>query len=314
MKLKTTIILLSLFICSNTGWADSDTTNLKDLIHINLRAGYIGTTWSPKGTEPITVSTYGRSMTFAELELAHPFRVFGEELDFVEIPQLRIETNSGYKSEGGGFPDVIPITLSGNPYLLTSIKVVFFDFLSYQISNEKFDVNYSDPAGWDQEEGSDISEYNRVLTNSKKDLEVGVIGSLDENIHNTMLEIGYFRSNMKYPILNIYDTETTRNYQLDHKRLITDGLYVIAHTKPVPLIWPMHSQVKLKVGDKFSVEFLFRHETNAFKRIRLGLALSGSWSWISRYEDEFGDDIDVKSNQPSDRRFKLSIYSVMELF
>ena len=54
--------------------------------HLELRAGYTGSFWSPKGIEPYQVNTYGRSMAYAELAVVHPLLVVSEALDFIEIP------------------------------------------------------------------------------------------------------------------------------------------------------------------------------------------------------------------------------------
>ncbi|MFH0883260.1 MAG: hypothetical protein V2A56_09770, partial [bacterium] len=231
---------------------DSVSTESGWVPHLEVRAGYTGSFWSPRGIEPYQVNTYGRSMAYAELAVVHPLLILSEALDVIEMPSLRIETNMGYSAESGELVEILPDAVRENPYLSGSGWLTFFQFVSLRYRSERFHAAIQDPRAFSE---GYTGEGVYKVENQLRDVEVGLIGSPDGRLHETMIEIGVFRTWMTRPTLTTFNATSGTEYpnllMFDARY---DGVYMALNTAPQPDIWPLETQVMLRLGAMLGVE------------------------------------------------------------
>jgi hypothetical protein len=252
-------------------------------------------------------------MFYAELAIQHPLIIFGRAFDIVEIPRLRIETNFGYSASGGGFTDLIPESIRNNPYLRTSSWLTFFTWFSIRYREERFSATISDPRQWSNNTFDSFSTSTLQSDNHMRDLEIGLIGSPDGEIHDTMIEMGYFRSVLQWPVVEIGFNGEDYSYYLVQRDFTVDGIYASLNTTPIKGVWPMHSQMMVRVGEVYGLDLRFHYEHVLMKDWSVGLELDGSWRIWTGYEDETGTNVEIISNNPRDTRYRLTLYTVLVL-
>jgi len=283
---------------------------------LEIRVGYTGTMWTPKGLEPYVVNNYGREMFYGELAVIHPLLTLGEAFDIVQIPRLRVETNFGYTRTESAFEEAIPRSLRDNAYLRTTGWFTFWEWFSFRYREERYDVSVSLPGEWAYDEysgGGDALPIQNVQ-NHMTDLEMGVIGSLDGRIHETMIEIGYYQSAVYWPMVALYENpEFGSSYFLQQKEITVQGVYFSLNTRPNPDGWPMHTQLMARVGGALGMEARFRYEHKILQRWFMGLELDASYRIISNYTDENDEQFRISHNNPRDVRYQLTLYSLFVL-
>ena len=295
---------------------DQDESVLGGPFRLELRAGYTGTMWTPKGLEPYEVNNYGRKLLYAELAVLHPLLVVGEALDIVRIPRLRVETNFGYTASGGGVQDMSPRALRNNAYLRSTGWLTVWQWFSFRYREEIFDVTIADPRDWilDQETIQPGFELSRKVRNRMTDLEIGLIGSPDGEIRNTMIEVGYYHSSLSWPMVLQYSDPEWGNYEiLKQQEFTLEGVYFALNTQPIPRVWPMQTQFMLRTGGALGLDARFRYEHQMLSRWFLGLELDASYRIISNYKDENDEEYIIKNNNPRDVRYRMTLYTVFVL-
>ncbi len=304
-------------VAQSTG-AD-DESEMERLVQVDLRGGYTGTLWSPKGLGTYEVESYGRNMLYAELSIKHPFLIINEALDFIQIPRLRIESNMGYSQQYGSFRELIPETVRNSPYLRTDSWLTFFRFFSFRYQDEKFDAKLVDQRIWLYDEDRDAESYIRNVTNRLRDLEIGIIGSVDGEVHETMLEVGYYQSLMHWPIVQPESDSQSgneRRYFLEQKDLRLSGIYFALNTEPIEHVWPLYSQFMVKLGQLFGVDARFRFERTVLPWWRLGVSLDASWRMLEMGYDKQGELIKFEEQgleEPSETRYRLTLFTSFRL-
>ncbi|MBZ0265666.1 hypothetical protein K8I28_13465, partial [bacterium] len=53
---------------------------------LQLRAGFTGSYWNPKGIDPYQLDTYGRTYAYVDVAAMHPLLFLGEGFDLISIP------------------------------------------------------------------------------------------------------------------------------------------------------------------------------------------------------------------------------------
>ena len=305
-KITAFVLTVMLIIPAVPAHAQSESSdNAAWMPHLEARAGFSGSFWSPKGIDPYQVNTYGRSMAYAELALVHPLLVFSEALDVVEIPTLRIETNMGYSAQSGALVEILPDAVRENPYLSGSGWLTLFQFISLRYQSEKFRAKIQDPRAFSLEyTGETIYE----IENSLRDVEIGLIGSPDGELHETMIEIGVFRTWLTRPTLTQYDaasgTEFPNLYMFNARY---DGVYFALNTEPQPEIWPLETQMMLRLGAILGVELRLSFDRPVWKNARVGVTGDIAWRSFNYSYDKFGEV--VKDNtSDSDFRMRATLY------
>ncbi|MBS1260846.1 MAG: hypothetical protein MAG453_00162 [Calditrichaeota bacterium] len=278
---------------------------------LELRAGYTGTMWTPKGIEPYEVQTYGRNLLYGELALHHPLLILGRAFDVFDIPRLRVETNFGYSTASGGFQDLIPGAIRRNPYLRTTSWMTFFRWFSFRYRVERFNASVSDPRDWLADYGdSPTLRTPGEITNQMRDIEIGVIGSTDGEIHDTMIELGYFHSALQWPIVERAWNGLDDVDFLVQREVSAEGMYLSLNTTPIEGVWPMYSQFIVRWGGAFGLDARFKYEHELIRRWSIGLELDASWRLLNGYEDELDTQVEIKNNNPRDTRYRLTLYTV----
>jgi hypothetical protein len=283
---------------------------------LEIRAGYTGTMWTPKGLEPYVVNNYGRELFYGELAVLHPLLTLGEAFDIVQIPRLRIETNFGYTRTESAFEEAIPRSLRDNAYLRTTGWFTFWEWFSFRYREERYDVSVSRPSDWVYDEftgeGSFPSIHN--VENRMTDLEMGIIGSPDGRVHETMIEIGYYHSAVLWPmVIQDINPEFGSSIFLTQKEIAVQGIYFALNTQPNPELWPMDTQFMVRIGGALGLDARFQYEHEMLKRWFLGLELDASYRVINNYTDENDEQFIIKDNNPRDVRYRLTLYSLFVL-
>lgn len=295
---------------------DRETSFFGGPFALSLRAGYSGTMWQPEGLGPFDVKSYGRNLLYAEIAIHHPLLIINEALDIVNIPRLRVESNFGYSTQSAGFIDVLPQMIRGNPYLRTTAWMTFWQFFSFRYRSERFDATLTN-----RYELAGLLETPEIygtldMTNKVRDLEIGLIGSTDGEIHDTMIEIGYYHSRFAWPIVQIGQDEYTSWYVLKQADYVVQGLYGGLNTTPIEGIWPMYSQFLVRVGGAFGIDVRFKFEREVLSRLALGIELDGSWRVLQNYETDVEGHVDLSEldDHPRDIRYRLTLYTILTVF
>lgn len=317
MKLRFQITVLSLvllFTFPRILRAEAPiTTGLRP--QLVARAGYTGSYWSPHNIEPYEISSYGRKHAYAEVGLLHPLIVFGEAFDLIQVPSFRVETNFGYSSGEASFRELLPDAVLDKPYLRTTTWLTLFKYVTLRYRNERFDATFSDPrtfmAGY-----TGPYSYNTVIR--MRDLEVGLIGSPDGQLYDTMVEIGIYRSWMTRPVLGGYATDDGSGTlvstlpELMMYEGAYDGVYMGLVTEPIDKVWPIRSQAIIRLGGMLGLEVRLSWDRKVMEKMRVGL--EGEWAWHS-YEysyDEYG--VIVEETNSRDVRMRVTLYVWYQLF
>ncbi len=281
------------------------------LPHLEVRAGYTGSFWSPKGIEPYQVNTYGRSMAYAELALVHPLLVFSQALDVIQIPSLRIETNMGYSAESGALVEILPDAVRENPFLAGSGWLTFFQFVSLRYRSERFHATIQDPRAFD------ISFTGKGLLqieNRLRDVEVGLIGSPDGRMHDTMIEVGVFRTWMTRPTLSSFGSSNGSEFpDLLMFEARYDGVYLALNTEPQPDVWPLETQVMLRLGAMLGLDLRLSFDRPLWRSARFGVTGDIAWRTFNFSFDKYGQAVQDNSND-RDLRMRVTLYVRARLF
>lgn len=311
MTLIVLIVMITLVLPANGQTIAEEETPSLLMPAVDLRAGYSGTMWTPKNLEPFEVNSYGRNLFYGEVSILHPLAFLGEAFDIFNVPHLRIETNMGYSEESGSLNDLMPSSARENPYWRASGWTTFFDFVSFRYNVEKFDVHLIDARA----SFGEVSDNTFARTENRiREIEIGIVGSPDGEIHETMVEIGYYRSTMNWPVVKYREEfgKVVTPY-ITQQEFEVEGLYGALNTDPIPRIWPIRTQFMVRLGNTFGIDLRFNREITIKDRLDVGLALSASWRFIQSGFDEYDDKVefDVK---PSDTRYKLHLYTKFRLF
>jgi len=309
-------ILLFLSIIVSSAFAGDVLFLSQDDLSVDLKGGYTGNYWSPKGLGPFEVDTYGRSMIFGELAVNHPLLIFGEKYDMISMPRFRVESNFGFDSEDGSIRQVLPSKFSTNPYLKTTTWLTIMEFLSVRFINEKFYAILNDPRYWNQDLFNSDTEYVREVKNSISDVEIGILGSPDGEFDQTLWEIGYYRSQMKWPLLRFQPNSTTE-FSLAQEDIGLQGFYLVLNTEPFEPIWPLYSQLKVHLGEILGFDIKLQFEREANKKLRFGVDFDYSWH-LMIYSDEDAERFSTPTEKlvdedPRHTRMRVTIYTAFNL-
>jgi hypothetical protein len=313
------ILLIILFALPLSIYAEINTPSeqkLKKLLSLELRAGFIGTTWSPQGLATYEVETYSRSMMYAEVRLAHPFFVINEAFDFISFPSLRIDSNMGFNSEQGEFGQLIPAFITENPYMRTFAWMTVFEDISFRYRNEKYVVGLQEQQNLTIDGTPEVKYDETSVTNSIKEIEIGLIGSLDNDFKITIIELGYYRRDMNWPIVDgFYDSLTrTTTYVMNHRSIWMQGAYAALH---LDLAWttvPLTGQLYLHIGNATGFDLRLKYESRSTRKISFGGEAEGSFKRFSAYHENSEFDKTSRINTPTETRFRISIYSKFSIF
>ncbi len=311
------ILLIILFSLPLSIYAEINAPSeekLKKLLSLELRTGFIATTWSPQGLATYEVQTYSRSMLYAELKLAHPFFVMNEAFDIISFPSLRIDSNMGYNSESGEFGEMIPSFIADNPYIRTFAWMTFFEDISFRYRHEKYVVGLQEQQIAD--DGNPAVMYNETsVTNSIKDLEIGLIGSLDNDFKVTIVELGYFRRDMNWPIVDgSYDAFTRRTtYTMNHRKIWMQGGYAAIHLDLSSTKVPLTGQLYLHTGNFHGVDLRLKYESRSPRRVSFGGEAEASFRRFTEYHEDSVFDKTSRVNTPTETRLRISVYAKFNL-
>ncbi len=283
---------------------------------LELRAGYTGTRWTPYGLDPYEVDNYGREMLYAELAIVHPLLIAGEAFDLLQIPRLRIESNLGYSASNSGFEELIPHSIRNNPYIRASGWLTFWEWFSFRFREERFQATIIDPRdfGLDEHGNPSVIVPFRTISNRMSDLEIGLIGSPGGEINETMFELGMYFSTMNWPMVINYNQEGFDSFSLlIQEEFEAQGVYAGIITRPIPHVWPVHSQFLLRVGDITGVDARVRFEQELLKSWFLGVQLEASLRSLEGFKNDGQFDYQMRAENPRDVRYMMTLYTVLVL-
>jgi len=318
--MKRAVIILFAFIAmSITSDSHAESGFLLDGISMDVSGGATVNFWSPKGLGPFKVDTYGRNMAFAELSVNHPLLFVNEALDIIQIPRLRIESNFGYSEQNGSIQELIPSSFRNNPYLKTTSWFTFFEYISIRYRYEKFDATLSDPRYWDPDEFDPNYEYVRTVQNKIKDLEFGLIGQPEGDFEESAIEIGYYLSEISWPLYR-YNASSIGDFNLTQEKISIQGFYFSLNTKPIENLWPLHTQFMVKTGNSLGWDLRFKFERQVRKKLSLGFDFDYSWRTITYVDEEEAryyspsNDKVLDEENPRDTRIRMTAYSRFSIF
>ncbi len=311
------ILLIILFALPLSIYAETNSppeTNPKKLFSLELRTGFIGTTWSPQGLDPYVVDTYSRSMMYAELKLAHPLFVVNEAFDFISFPSLRIDSNMGYSSESGDFGEMIPSFIAENPYIRTIAWMTFFEDISFRYRHEKFVVGLQEQPISPIDGAPQKIYHKKTVTNSIKDIEIGFIATVD-NDSKTTLELGYYRRYMNWPFIeDHYSQSMGSNYKyLNHRSIWMSGAYGAAHLNMSWAPLPIGGQIYLYIGDILGFDLRMKYESKSSKRVTIGFETEISSRMFTNYHDSSIFEKETRTTTPSEMRIRVSFFAKFDL-
>lgn len=279
-----------------------------------IQGGATGSFWAPRGIEPYEVDTYGRRQIYGEIKLLHPLLIISEAMDVVEIPSLRVETNLGYSAGSATFRDLLPDAVIDNPYLRTTSWLTLFRFISLRYRNERFDAVLSDPRAFSLDYTGPLS-YPTIIR--LQDLEVGLIGSPDGEVRETMVEIGVYRSWLTRPVLGGYVDANNDGYLDAIPSLLLlegryDGVYMGLVTEPTEE-WPLRSQILGRLGSMVGLDIRLAFDRKVKAGLRLGVEAEVAWRYYQYGYDEFGR-VDENQTESRETRMRATVYVRYKVF
>lgn len=315
-KCGTLLILTALFALAHPASAQEEDGIFGLKPKLIVQGGGTGSYWAPRGIEPYEVDTYGRQQVYGEIKLLHPLLILSEAFDIVQVPSLRIETNLGYSSGSETFRDLLPDAVIDNPYLRTTSWLTFFRFVTLRYRNERFNALISDPRAFSVGYTGPLS-YDFAIR--LQDLEVGLIGSPDGRLRETMIEFGFYRSWLTRPILGPYVDED-QNGVIDGVPALLihegryDGFYMGLVTEPTEE-WPLRSMLLARFGGMFGLDMRLAFDRKVHAGLRAGVEAEVSWRFYQYSYDEYGriDNLD-DTNKSRETRMRATFYVRYKVF